>query len=67
MTAVAQVAGQPAHSAEQLEWLFDELFSSDEDTVLIGGQAEPWYAPGTPNRLYDREDFFASALHESAH
>jgi elongation factor P hydroxylase len=38
---------------------------------LCGGAAEPFYQPavgvGEPHRLWYREDFFASALHEIAH
>ena len=41
-----------------------------ERTELIGGADEPLYLPGQPGvsaRLFYRENFAASALHESAH
>jgi len=48
---------------------FNRVFA-DEDTVMIGGASEPLYVPaseGQPARLFYREDFAASALHEAAH
>lgn len=57
--------------ASRLQNVFDRCFSVPENTLLCGGAAEPFYAPaagpGEPHRLYYREDFFASALHEVAH
>ena len=62
--------------------IFDKLFSQEFNTRLLGGAAEPVYIPaGYPyqsesnsvadtcdyHRLYFREDYFSSALHESAH
>lgn len=47
--------------------LFNHLFEHTENTLLIGGAPEPLYLPGEINRLYFREDYFASALHEIAH
>jgi elongation factor P hydroxylase len=54
------------HAPALLEALFDALFAP-LDTVLRGGAPEPYYAPGRPNVLHYREDYFASALHEVAH
>ncbi len=48
---------------------FNTAFGA-ERVRLIGGASEPLYEPGfgaTPARLYYREDFAASALHEAAH
>ncbi|PLW83430.1 transporting ATPase [Kineobactrum sediminis] len=57
--------------ASRLEVLFAACFAASENTVLCGGAAEPFYQPavevGEPHRLWYREDFFASALHEIAH
>lgn len=49
---------------------FNEAFSSSHHTRMLGGAQEPLYLPATdtqPARLYYREDFAASALHEAAH
>ncbi len=63
-------------SSATLEQLFEGCFWHSENTRLIGGAAEPLYVPaGLPcageaqayHRLYYREDYFASALHEIAH
>lgn len=68
-TAVAATADHFA--ASRLERVFAHCFSSTLNTLLEGGREEPVYlparAPGDPHRLYYREDFFASALHEVAH
>tara|TARA_R110000772_G_scaffold238154_2_gene350070 strand:+ start:12191 stop:12781 length:591 start_codon:yes stop_codon:yes gene_type:complete len=57
--------------ARRVERVFAECFLHSENTVLCGGAEEPLYAPavhpGEPHRLWFREDFFASALHETAH
>jgi hypothetical protein len=55
-----------------LERVFDDCFSVDYRTILIGGGSEPVYLPSgdltlKPHRIIYREDFFASALHEVAH
>lgn len=56
---------------ERLQRLFSACFLHTENTLLCGGAEEPFYAPaatpGDPHRLWYREDFFASALHETAH
>lgn len=46
---------------------FNRSFSASEGTILVGGADEPYYAPGSPNVIYFREDFVRSALHEVAH
>ena len=57
--------------AHSLERLFRQTFYQDYLTVLQGGMDEPLYQPATqvgePHRLYYREDFVSSALHEIAH
>lgn len=57
-------------SAARLERLFDKTFT-DFNTRLIGGCDEPLYRPAEAGQryhhLYYREDFFASALHETSH
>lgn len=76
MTAALSRACTRVHASERLERVFDTCFARVENTRLIGGAAEPEYipagepGPGGPaawHRLYYREDFFASALHETAH
>lgn len=55
----------------RLEAVFAGCFSASENTLLLGGAAEPLYQPAAsatqPHRLYYREDYAASALHEIAH
>ncbi len=67
---------RPSFSSLQLEDLFNRCFSERENTRLIGGEAEPLYVPAadeyrgercTFHRLFYREDYFASALHEISH
>ena len=51
--------------------VFTRCFRRSYATQLIGGAAEPLYQPAEaehePHRLYYRENFAASALHETAH
>jgi len=57
-------------SAQQVEYLFLDCFYGSHRTRLLGGAAEPLYAPATgPGDaiIHYREDFAASALHEIAH
>ncbi len=56
-----------AISAAVIAELFNDCFLSTEATVLIGGAGEPFFEPGAPARIYFREDFVRSALHEIAH
>ena len=62
---------QRVHDPVALERVFNHCFLDSESTRLIGGASEPLYLPAdkacAENRLYYREDFFASALHEAAH
>lgn len=55
----------------RLQRVFATCFLAAENTELCGGADEPFYAPaqqpGELHRLWYREDFFASALHEVAH
>lgn len=56
--------------SRQLERLFSGCFHQRYRTRLLGGAAEPLYLPATDSqdaRIYYREDFAASALHEVAH
>lgn len=64
------------HTSRQLEAIFREVFFNYYNTVLVGGAAEPVYWPAGHdsgdgacglNRLCYRADYFASALHETAH
>ena len=50
--------------------IFNRCFRQSEQTELVGGACEPLFEPmtaGTCATLYYRENFAASALHESAH
>ena len=56
--------------AAALETVFHDCFLAVFNTRLCGGAAEPLYRPshaGEPAKIYYREDFPASALHEAAH
>lgn len=57
--------------ARDIERVFNATFSASFNTVLIGGAAEPFYRPADKecqvNRIFYREDFVASSLHEIAH
>ena len=49
---------------------FNRVFYPAYGTQMRGGAEEPLYVPaadGEPARVYYREDFAASALHEAAH
>jgi elongation factor P hydroxylase len=54
-----------------LEELFAETFLKDWNTILAGGGDEPVYLPADDGHRYHRiiyrEDYFSSALHETAH
>lgn len=51
--------------------VFDQEFGQSCNTRLLGGAAEPVYLPAdvsnSCNRLFFREDYVSSALHEIAH
>lgn len=65
------LAGAQVFVAARLEAVFSRCFLESEGTVLVGGAMEPLYEPASrldePHRIFYREDFFASALHEVAH
>jgi elongation factor P hydroxylase len=67
----ALASPQVVHDSVTLERLFNNCFLDGERTRLVGGASEPIYLPADPdhaeNRLYYREDYFASALHEISH
>lgn len=76
MTAAESFPAGAVCRSTRLEAVFADCFARSERTRLIGGAAEPLYVPaGEPHegevadchRLYYREDYFASALHEVAH
>lgn len=54
---------------EQIAALFNTTFRRSHQTILIGGVLEPRYefVPDGDSKVYYREDFPASALHEAAH
>jgi elongation factor P hydroxylase len=56
------------HICHDLITLFNGLFASTEQTVLVGGGSEPLYQPGvqTHTIIFTR-NYYASALHEIAH
>jgi len=57
--------------ASDLEQLFAATFYPGYRTRLLGGADEPLYLPAGEGRgchqLFYREDYFSSALHETAH
>lgn len=72
MSGLARAADPGVRFASQrLEQVFADCFAVGEKTRLVGGAPEPLYLPATAGqpeaRLFYREDFFASALHETAH
>ena len=58
--------GEP-FDAHQVMRLFNQEFVESDRTELICGAAEPYYEPGSLNRIYFRADYVRSALHEVAH
>lgn len=67
---VARGAPLRGRRSADLEGLFGQCFWARWRTRLEGGGSEPQYLPGAdagPHRLIYRENFFASALHETAH
>jgi len=59
------------HDATRLCRVFEACFFDEFNTVLIGGANEPLYQPlgkaHAHHTVYYRHDYFASALHETAH
>ena len=58
--------GEPL-DAHQVMRLFNQEFVESDRTEPICGAAEPYYEPGSLNRIYFRADYVRSALHEVAH
>ena len=58
-------------TAQGIECVFNAVFADSMNTVLIGGAAEPYYRPAddedSRHRIFYREDFVASSLHEISH
>jgi elongation factor P hydroxylase len=54
-----------------IERVFNATFADSHNTVLIGGAPEPFYRPAdadhAQHRIFYREDFVSSSLHEIAH
>lgn len=70
--AAAPVPGDPGHfSPARLQKVFNTCFSQTHRTLLAGGAPEPLYQPASDQNdyhlLHYRLDYFASALHETAH
>jgi elongation factor P hydroxylase len=57
--------------ASDIEHVFNAVFAGSLNTVLIGGAAEPLYLPANDedsrHRIFYREDFVSSSLHEVSH
>ncbi len=57
--------------AADIERVFNAVFADAWNTVLIGGAAEPFYRPADADdarhRIFYRENFVSSSLHEVAH
>ncbi len=60
-----------AHDASHVIEIFDGLFAGTENTLLVRGGKEPFYAPAGGTRaaaeVVFAHGFFSSALHEVAH
>ncbi len=60
-----------APRAHDIERVFNATFAVSLNTVLVGGADEPFYRPADDedprHRLFYREDFASSCLHEIAH
>lgn len=69
MQSLLAISSLPA--ARDIERVFNTVFAGSMNTVLIGGAAEPYYRPAdsedTRHRIFYREDFVSSSLHEIAH
>ena len=55
---------------KELITIFDRQFLATFNTCLIGGAEEPLYTPAEhdqPAKIYFREDYLSSALHEVSH
>lgn len=58
-------------TARDIERVFNAEFTDSMKTVLTGGASEPYYQPAGDkdpyHRVFYREDFVSSSLHEIAH
>ncbi len=58
-------------ASRDIERVFNAAFARSMNTVLIGGAVEPYYRPAddedSRHRIFYREDFVASSLHEISH
>ncbi len=65
------VPNEGGFTSARVERVFLKCFGNSHRTRLLGGAAEPCYQPAQGEQrqhlLFYREDFFASALHETAH
>ena len=69
-TLVSAISILQHHSSDDLIHLFNRCYAKTYRTSLVGGADEPLYMPGNESReakIYFRENFFSSALHEIAH
>jgi elongation factor P hydroxylase len=69
MQSFSKLSSSP--TARDIEHVFNALFAHSMNTVLIGGAVEPYYrVPDVADsryRIYYREDYVSSSLHELAH
>jgi elongation factor P hydroxylase len=69
--SLARCTAADNFQAQRLEEVFARCFSRRWRTRLVGGADEPSYQPATDRHalhvLHYRSDYFASALHETAH
>ena len=69
MLSFSQNSSPP--TSTDIERIFNVTFAKRLNTVLIGGAAEPFYRPAdtedSRHRIFYREDFVSSSLHEVAH
>ena len=69
--AGSSAQSQDIFCAQRLERVFRDCFLLSHNTLLCGGADEPLYqparCPGDRHHLFYRSDYFASALHETAH
>ena len=63
--------GYSEHCVDDLVELFNSLFKSSENTLLVQGATEPVYIPASAvcghHQVVFSYDYFSSALHELAH
>lgn len=69
MLSFSQNSSPP--TAADIERVFNAVFTERWNTVLLGGAAEPFYRPADAedarHRIFYRENFVSSSLHEVAH